>query len=371
MIKQTTKIIALLILISAIIVSCSAPEASNKMTLNGSIKEAYSGNVELLKRADGDWVKLDSAVVENGTFLMSAEISFPEMFYIGIEGQNRYTAFFAEPGEITVNTSLEDYKNPEVIGSESHTEYAAFNEKMQLFNDMYSDLNTQYKEAKDAGDDTKVEALELEYESIDAQMKQFILDNALSNPKSVVAAYTVNRNAYYFDETDLEPVVNNFDPAIQESTYVKSLTHRVETLKRVAIGQPAVDFTMDNMEGEPVALSSLYGSYLLVDFWASWCGPCRRENPNVVAAYEAFHDKGFDILGVSFDRNKDKWIEAVEKDMLTWHQVSDLAYWGNAAGKLYGINSIPANILLDPEGTIIAKNLRGEDLHNKLAELLN
>jgi peroxiredoxin len=356
----------------AVLAACSnQPEDKTLMTLNGTIDGDYNNMVYLYKRADGEWVKLDSAKAENNGFVLTAHLAYPEMYYVGIDDDNKFAGFFAEPSEITFKTTVDDFRNAEITGSTAQVEYDAYNEKMQLFNDMYSELNEQYKEAKEAGDEQKMSELDAEYESVDAQMKQFILDNALSNNKSVVAAYAVSRNSYYFDEKDLEPVVENFDPSIQESTYVKSLADRVAVLKSVAIGQPAVDFTMDNMEGEPVALSSLYGKYLLVDFWASWCGPCRRENPNVVAAYQEYKDKGFDILGVSFDRSKDKWIEAVEVDNLTWHHVSDLKYWGNEAGKLYGINSIPSNILLDPDGTIIAKNLRGEELHHKLEELLD
>ena len=128
---------------------------------------------------------------------------------------------------------------------------------------------------------------------------------------------------------------------------------------------------MNDTEGNPVTLSSLYGKgYLLVDFWASWCGPCRGENPNVVAAYNKYHAKGFEILGVSYDDNKDKWLKAIEEDKLPWIHVSDLKGWGNMTAKLYSISGIPANVLLDKEGKIIAKNLRGAALEEKLAELL-
>jgi peroxiredoxin len=142
-------------------------------------------------------------------------------------------------------------------------------------------------------------------------------------------------------------------------------------MKAVAVGQKAPDFTMNDVDGKPIVLSSKIGSkLLLIDFWAAWCGPCRRENPNVVKVYTEFHKKGFDVFGVSLDREKADWTKAIADDKLTWTHVSDLQYWGNAAAKMYAVNSIPANFLLDEKGTIIGRNLRGEDLYNKVNELL-
>ena len=166
-------------------------------------------------------------------------------------------------------------------------------------------------------------------------------------------------------------MLNSLDSAVAKVPQMIILKQRVDVMKKVAVGQKAPDFTMNNVDGNPVALSSKIGTkLLLIDFWAGWCGPCRRENPNVVKVYNEFHKKGFDVFGVSLDKTKEEWVKAIADDKLAWAHVSDLQYWSNAAAKIYAVNSIPANFLLDETGTIIGKNLRGEDLYNKVKEVL-
>ncbi|NWF88734.1 MAG: AhpC/TSA family protein [Ignavibacteriaceae bacterium] len=357
----------IILLAAFIFTSCSTQK--DQFSINGVVKGVESGKVYLQQLAANKWVSVDSTQLEKGKFKFSVACKLPEMYQIKLDEQKAVLPVFVDASDIDVQIFPDSVDKSIVTGSSSHDTYKEYLSLREPIDKKMDGLYSEWKKARDKGDSLTMTRLDSISTVLDDDLKKVMVKFAGDNPSSTVSPYLIMRNSWQFELPELEEIVNKFDASIDSSQYTQSLKKRIEILRNVQIGKTAPDFTMNDSLGNPIQLSSFKGKVLLVDFWAAWCGPCRRENPNVVKAYKLYSKKGFDILGCSFDTNRDKWLKAIKDDKLTWHHVSDLQGWDNAAGKLYGINSIPANVLLDKDQKIIARDLRGEDLIDKLAEI--
>mgnify|MGYP000935965512 FL=1 len=318
-------------------------------------------------------VTIDSAMALKGSFKMKGgAVRYPEMVLLTAAETRLRTSFYLENSEITITGKLDSLYAAEITGSKSHDEYKGLVESSKVLNDRYTGLYNEYQIASQKGDTASASRLEKEALSLEKEMTALQKDFIRNNPASFVAPSILTSLSYEMEGDEIESFINAMDTAVANTDMIKDLKERVVKMKSVAIGQKAPDFTLNDPEGNPVSLYSKLGpKLLLVDFWAAWCGPCRRENPNVVKVYNEFNKKGFDVFGVSLDQKKDDWVRAIADDKLTWTHVSDLQYWNSAAAGLYAVNSIPANFLLDENGVIIAKNLREQALYDTVKELLS
>lgn len=335
---------------------------ADSYTLSGNIKGIKDQTVYLRFGKTNDSLK--SAT---GEFLFKGPISEMTVAYLRV-GKTSVPVFLDKNTTLNFTASLDELENATVTGSKMNEDLskytasiAALNNKkrpiMASLMDAYQ-KKQPYKEYSD-----QVEKIE---DEINVQAKAFIK----ANPESSLSAWLVRTKLFYGEDSELAEAYGYLKGEALTTKYAKDVSKKIEVNAKTGVGQIAMDFTQNDVNEKPITLSSLRGKYVLVDFWASWCGPCRQENPNIVKAYNQFKDKGFTILGVSLDQKKEPWLKAIEKDQLTWAHVSDLKYWQNEVAVQYGINAIPASFLLDPNGKIIGKNLRGEALAKKLAELM-
>jgi len=352
-----------------IMFSCSSKP---HYTIKGKIEGSDSVTFYLQKRAGTKTVSIDSAVSKKGVFTMkSGAIKYPQMVFLVAGNSKKRTSFYLENTEIQVTGKMDSLYKATITGSKTQDEYMSLIKSNRLISEKYSKIVIKHQAASQSGDTAAIARLEVRLDSMQKAMKNLQVDFVKDHPGSYATPYILTALSLSLPEDETEKMVNALDTNLIALPEIQTLKERLAGMKAVNIGKKAPDFTMNDVNGKPVSLSSKTGAkLLLIDFWAGWCGPCREENPNVVKVYNEFHKKGFDIIGVSLDHEKDTWLKAIKDDKITWTQVSDLQWWDNAAAKLYSVRAIPANFLIDETGMIIDKNLRGKELYDKVNSVL-
>jgi peroxiredoxin len=372
------KILLPLLALGTLIAGCNKIGSKNDpgqegFTIQGKLENAAGGNIYLSELGEQQFVFRDTATIgSDGSFEFKGKAEDPGIYRISLTDKNMFLLVIDTPS-IEVQADAKDLRKSYTVKGSKET--ALLQDLVQQMDGMQQqgvNLEQRFRAAQASGKEDSMAALQEKFMALQEQNSKQIKRIIRSNPNSFVATFaTASLINPEQDFAFADSMTAIFEKSMPESPYTKSLLTRLGALRNVAVGQAAPDITLPSPDGKNVSLSSLRGKYVLIDFWASWCGPCRQENPNVVRMYNKYKDKGFEIFGVSLDESRDKWLKAIAMDKLTWPHVSDLKGWSSAAAQAYNIQAIPQTLLLDKEGKIIAKNLRGKALEDKLASLLN
>lgn len=368
-----------LILIVILMVPFMLMAQKGLYTINGKVGSINPPAKVYLSHRNASNVVMDSTTITNGQFQLKGTITDPEQAslivnYTGARVRGAKTevlSLYLEPGIIKI-TSPDSLKKATIIGGKVNADNEKLKNALLPTDKLLNDYMAEYRAvpADKKKDEAINAALDKKYDEITEVKKKVYLDFINKNPTSFISLIAIQRAVGSVpDYSDIAPLFNSLSANVKNTEAAKTYAATLAKLKATGLGQIAPEFSQNDAEGNPIKLSDFRGKYLLIDFWASWCGPCRGENPNVVKAYAKYHDKGFEILGISLDSKKEAWIKAIADDKLSWKHVSDLKYWNNEVGVLYAVRAIPQNFLLDPKGVIVGKNLRGEALNKKLAEL--
>ena len=354
-------------------------QKSSDLILRGKVNFPESGELVLLEEfGNKEMILLDTVAVEpSGEFEHELSVSEPGFYRLNIYNKQMVNLILYQD-DLTIKA---DGNAPNgvvtVTGSKDMEYLMEINQVVQNFQQLISSMNEQFGQANASGDQVEMDRIRTQFEVENKQHKELLKQKVRQMGNSLAVLQVIGNFSAEEDYLFLDSLGTLFanNPPDSKHTprflsYVEGVRLQAKNGENLQVGKIAPDINLPNPDGEVVPLSSLRGKVVLVDFWAQWCRPCRMENPNIVKAYHNYKDKGFEVYGVSLDRSKDKWLQGIEEDGLSWTHVSDLKYWQSEAAKTYNINAIPASFLLDQEGKIIAKNLRGPSLHQKLKEIL-
>ena len=359
--KYVLSLCALALCLSA----CNSNEDSFKV--NVSLANANDKTVYLQKFVDNAPVVIDSAVITNETASMTAKKDDPQILYaLKVKGMRGSMPFFADNNDVAFVGDLNNPQAVAIMASATQAELDAYNDEVKKIDLQIRDLYNVMQQAFLDNDSILMDSLNKVGNALNEQQDSFRDEYIMAHPESFVTHYILDQVKQDYPLDQLKAMVATFTT---ESIYKTDLDDYIAKQERLEVGQPFIDFTLQTKDGEQVTLADVVAKnkVTMVDFWASWCGPCRHENPVVKAAYEQYHALGFDVVAVSVDQDEAAWIEAVEQDQLPYTQVRDSE---NAVSQDYMIYYIPANFLFDQDGNMIAKGLRGEELGAKLAEIL-